>query len=138
MVLTRTNSTEAKPKPPTTGWSSLPSLRLKRIKRPVPIILHLDSSYVRNGITGWIHSWKKKGWRTADGKPVKNVELWTKLDELAGRFDIDWRWVKGHAGDLGNERADELANMGAAQFAGITGIRIHHASNLSGYGNHGP
>ena len=91
---------------------------LSAIKRPVPIILHLDSSYVRNGITGWIHSWKKKGWRTADGKPVKNVELWQKLDELAGRFDIDWRWVKGHAGDLGNERADELANMGAAQFAG--------------------
>ena len=83
----------------------------------MPIVLHLDSSYVRNGITGWIHGWKKKGWRTSDGKPVKNVELWQQLDLLAGKFDIDWRWVKGHAGDPGNERADELANMGAAQFA---------------------
>lgn len=90
---------------------------LSAVKRPVPIVLHLDSGYVRNGITGWIHGWKKKGWRTSDGKPVKNVELWQRLDSLAGKFDIDWRWVKGHAGDPGNERADELANMGAAQFA---------------------
>lgn len=90
---------------------------LSAVKRPVPIVLHLDSSYVRNGITGWIHGWKEKGWRTSDGKPVKNVELWQRLDSLAGKFDIDWRWVKGHAGDPGNERADELANMGAAQFA---------------------
>ncbi len=90
---------------------------LSAIKRPVPIALHLDSSYVRNGITGWIHSWKRKGWRTADGKPVKNVELWQRLDELAASHKIEWRWVKGHAGDPGNERADELANMGAAQFS---------------------
>lgn len=90
---------------------------LSAIKRPVPIALHLDSSYVRNGITGWIHSWKRKGWRTADGKPVKNVELWQRLDELAASHKIEWHWVKGHAGDPGNERADELANMGAAQFS---------------------
>lgn len=89
---------------------------LSAIKRPVPIILHLDSNYVKNGITGWVHGWKRKGWRTADGKPVKNVELWQQLDKLASELDIDWRWVKGHAGDPGNERADELANMGAAQF----------------------
>ena len=91
---------------------------LSAVKRPVPIVLHLDSSYVKNGITGWVHNWKRRGWRTGEGKPVKNVELWQSLDKLAASHTIDWRWVKGHAGDPGNERADELANLGAAQATG--------------------
>ncbi len=91
---------------------------LSAVKRPVPIVLHLDSSYVKNGITGWVHNWKRRGWRTGEGKPVKNVELWQALDKLAASHTIDWRWVKGHAGAPGNERADELANLGAAQATG--------------------
>lgn len=91
---------------------------LSAVKRPVPIVLHLDSSYVKKGITGWVHNWKRRGWRTGEGKPVKNVELWQALDKLAASHTIDWRWVKGHAGDPGNERADELANLGAAQATG--------------------
>ena len=74
--------------------------------------LYTDSSYVKNGITTWIHSWKQRGWRTADKKPVKNVELWQRLDALAGQHDVHWHWVRGHDGDPGNERADELANRG--------------------------
>lgn len=85
---------------------------LSALKRPCPIILHTDSSYVKNGITQWVHDWKRNGWRTADKKPVKNVELWQRLDALASRFEIEWRWVKGHNGDPGNEKADELANLG--------------------------
>lgn len=76
-----------------------------------PIRLHTDSQYVKNGITAWIRSWKRNGWRTADRKPVKNQDLWQALDsECAGR-KIDWRWVRGHAGHEGNERADELARL---------------------------
>lgn len=89
---------------------------LSAVKRPVKIILHLDSNYVRDGITSWIHNWKRRGWRLKNGTPVKNADLWQKVDALAARFDIDWRWVKGHAGEPGNERADELANKGAAPF----------------------
>ncbi len=85
---------------------------LRAIKRPCPMRIHLDSSYVKDGITKWIHGWKKKGWRTADGKPVKNDTLWKQLDALVAQHSIEWCWVKGHAGDPGNERADELANMG--------------------------
>lgn len=85
---------------------------LSALKRPCPIVLHTDSSYVKNGITQWVHGWKRNGWRTADKKPVKNVELWQRLDALASRFEIEWRWVKGHNGDPGNEKADELANLG--------------------------
>ena len=85
---------------------------LSALKRPCPIILHTDSSYVKNGITQWVHGWQRNGWRTADKKPVKNVELWQRLDALASRFEIEWRWVKGHNGDPGNEKADELANLG--------------------------
>lgn len=85
---------------------------LKSIKRPVPVVIHTDSSYVKNGITTWISGWKRNGWRTSDRKPVKNIELWQELDRLVAQHDIEWRWVKGHAGDPGNERADELANMG--------------------------
>jgi len=74
--------------------------------------LHTDSKYVQLGISEWIHSWKKRGWKTADKKPVKNEDLWRRLDELAAQHDIEWLWVKGHAGHEGNERADVLANMG--------------------------
>ena len=85
---------------------------LSVLKRPCPIIIHTDSTYVRDGITKWIRNWKRNGWRTADKKEVKNAELWQRLDELAERYEIEWRWVKGHNGDPGNEKADELANRG--------------------------
>ena len=89
---------------------------LNALKRPCEIDLHTDSQYVKNGLTSWIHGWKKNGWRTADRKPVKNVELWQALDEAVARHKIHWHWVKGHAGDEGNERADQLANEGMAPF----------------------
>jgi ribonuclease HI len=82
---------------------------LESLKRPCEIILHTDSQYVRQGVTGWIQNWKRNGWRTADKKPVKNEELWRRLDEARATHTIDWRWVKGHAGNPMNERADELA-----------------------------
>ena len=88
---------------------------LSSLNRRCKVVLYTDSEYVRNGITSWIHNWKARGWRTADKKPVKNVELWQRLDELAAGHDVTWRWVKGHAGDPGNERADQLANRGCAQ-----------------------
>jgi ribonuclease HI len=87
---------------------------LEALKRPCAVTLYIDSLYVLKGMTEWMRSWKAKGWRTADKKPVKNVELWQELDELVTQSGhvIDWRWVRGHNGDPGNERADELANMG--------------------------
>jgi ribonuclease HI len=88
---------------------------LEALKRPCSVALHIDSQYVRQGITQWIHGWKRNGWRTADKKPVKNAELWQRLEEAAARHSIDWRWVKGHAGDQMNERADELARQGVAE-----------------------
>ena len=89
---------------------------LDALKKPSRVELHTDSQYVMKGITQWIHGWKKNGWKTADKKPVKNVELWQRLDEARRVHDIDWRWVKGHAGHAENERADELARMGMAEF----------------------
>lgn len=74
--------------------------------------LYTDSQYVQKGITQWIHNWKRRGWRTADKKPVKNIDLWQQLDALASNHDVSWHWVKGHAGHDGNERADALANRG--------------------------
>lgn len=87
---------------------------LRALKRPCRVSLFLDSEYVRKGITEWIHGWKKKGWVTAAKQPVKNAELWQQLDALVhgGVHQIEWHWVKGHAGDPGNERADALANRG--------------------------
>jgi ribonuclease HI len=87
---------------------------LSALKRPCKVTLYLDSEYVRKGITEWIKGWKARGWRTAAKAPVKNVDLWQKLDSVvsSSAHDIDWRWVKGHAGDPGNERADLLANRG--------------------------
>ena len=85
---------------------------LRALSRPVKVVLHTDSKYVQQGITGWIKNWKKNGWKTAAKTPVKNVDLWKQLDLLASEYDIDWRWVKGHSGNEGNERADQLANDG--------------------------
>jgi ribonuclease HI len=85
---------------------------LAALKRPCRVILHTDSQYVQKGITEWINGWKARGWKTAAKEPVKNVDLWKKLDEVVRTHDIDWVWVKGHAGDEGNERADALANKG--------------------------
>jgi ribonuclease HI len=85
---------------------------LEALKRRCRVRLHTDSKYVQQGISEWIHSWKKRGWKTADKKPVKNEDLWRELDVLATQHDIEWLWVKGHAGHDGNERADELANRG--------------------------
>ena len=91
---------------------------LALLKQPSRVVVHTDSAYVKNGITTWIHGWKTRGWTTADRKPVKNVDLWQKLDALRGRHQVDWRWVKGHAGDPGNERADQLANRGVTDHSG--------------------
>ncbi len=88
---------------------------LEALKRPCRVRLHTDSRYVQQGITAWIHEWKKRGWKTADRKPVKNADLWRNLDETASRHDVHWEWVRGHADNEGNIRADELANLGAAQ-----------------------
>ena len=87
---------------------------LTALTRPCRVSLYLDSEYVRKGITEWIHGWKRKGWVTAARQPVKNAELWQRLDALVhgGSHKIEWHWVKGHAGDPGNERADALANRG--------------------------
>jgi ribonuclease HI len=85
---------------------------LEALKKPCEVKLHIDSQYVRQGITAWIHGWKRNGWKTADKKSVKNAELWQRLEEATKRHRIDWIWVKGHAGDPMNERADELAREG--------------------------
>ena len=87
-------------------------MALKEIKEPCEIILYTDSKYVLQGIEEWIHNWKKRGWRSANKKPVKNIELWKELDELRDEHNIKWNWVKGHSGDPGNETADMLANRG--------------------------
>ena len=85
---------------------------LNTLERPCRVILHTDSRYVMDGINDWLPNWKKRGWKTAARKPVKNQDLWQALDDAVGRHDIDWRWVKGHTGNAGNEMADELANRG--------------------------
>ncbi len=89
---------------------------LEALKKRSNVELWTDSAYVRNGITGWIHGWKKNGWRTADRKPVKNAELWQELDRLREKHQVTWHWLKGHAGHPENERADELARMAMAPF----------------------
>jgi len=88
---------------------------LAALKRRCRVRLHTDSRYVQQGITAWIHYWKKHGWKTAGRKPVKNADLWRSLDELAVQHDIEWVWVRGHADNEGNVRADELANLGVGQ-----------------------
>jgi ribonuclease HI len=89
---------------------------LEALKGPSQVELHTDSKYVQDGIAKWIHGWKKNGWKTADRKPVKNAELWQRLDAARQRHDVKWHWVKGHAGHDENERADELAREGMAPF----------------------
>ncbi len=89
---------------------------LNALNRPCSVALYTDSSYVKDGLTKWIHNWKRNGWKTAAKKPVKNVELWQALDEAVKRHQIEWHWLKGHAGDEMNERADALANEGMAPF----------------------
>ncbi|MDR2194987.1 MAG: ribonuclease HI [Gallionellaceae bacterium] len=85
---------------------------LEALKRPCRVVLHTDSKYVQQGIAEWLPNWKKRGWKTADKKPVKNEDLWRRLDEVAAQHEVEWMWVKGHAGHEGNERADQLANRG--------------------------
>ncbi|MCB4457522.1 ribonuclease HI [Leisingera sp. McT4-56] len=89
---------------------------LESLARPSTITVVTDSAYVKNGVTSWIFSWKKNGWKTSSKKPVKNVELWQRLDEAQRRHKVTWEWVKGHAGHPENERADELARAGMAPF----------------------
>lgn len=89
---------------------------LEALARSSEITVVTDSAYVKNGVTGWIHGWKRNGWKTAAKKPVKNVELWQRLDDAQARHDVRWEWVKGHAGHPENERADELARAGMAPF----------------------
>ncbi len=91
---------------------------LGALKRPCRIALYTDSKYVMDGLNQWLPNWKKRGWKTADKKPVKNQDLWQALDAAVERHEIEWHWVKGHAGHPGNERADQLANAGIATLAG--------------------
>ena len=91
-------------------------MALRAIKRSSDVVLHTDSTYLKDGVTSWMPKWKTNGWKTAAKKPVKNADLWRALDEAMTRHTIDWRWVKGHAGDPGNERADELARQGMAPY----------------------
>ncbi|PIE06786.1 MAG: ribonuclease HI [Rhodobacterales bacterium] len=91
-------------------------MALEVLDRPAAITVVTDSAYVKNGVTGWIHGWKKNGWKTAAKKPVKNAELWQRLDAAQARHQVDWKWIKGHAGHAENERADALARAGMAPF----------------------
>ena len=96
---------------------------LEALKRPAIVKLHTDSQYLRDGVTAWMGNWKRNGWRTRDRKPVKNDDLWRRLDEATKRHEIDWRWVRGHASDPMNERADELARRGMAPFLPVGAAR---------------
>lgn len=87
---------------------------LAALKRPCAVVIYTDSQYVKNGMEKWIHDWKKNGWKTASKQPVKNEDLWQQLDRLAAQHQIQWQWVRGHAGHAENERADALANQGVA------------------------
>ena len=87
---------------------------LAALKRPCAVVIYTDSQYVKNGMEQWIHGWKKNGWKTASKQPVKNEDLWQQLDRLAAQHQIQWQWVRGHAGHAENERADKLANQGVA------------------------
>lgn len=88
---------------------------LNALKKPSAVTLHTDSTYVKDGLTKWIHGWKRNGWKTAAKKPVKNKDLWQALEAACARHEMKWVWVKGHAGDEGNEKADELARRGAEE-----------------------
>lgn len=88
---------------------------LEALKRPSRVRIHTDSNYLKDGITKWIHAWKTKGWKTADRKPVKNVDLWQRLEQAGARHELSWHWVRGHSGHAENERADELARLAIMQ-----------------------
>jgi ribonuclease HI len=90
---------------------------LEVLKEPCEVLLHTDSTYVRSGILEWLPAWKARGWKTADRKAVKNQDLWQRLDAAAARHRVEWKWVRGHAGDPGNEKADQLANEGIGKIA---------------------
>jgi len=94
---------------------------LEALKRPCRVVVTTDSQYVRNGITDWIRRWRRNGWRTADRQAVKNSDLWQQLDQVAAGHEVEWRWVKGHAGHPGNERADRLATAAIAALRRPTG-----------------
>ena len=91
---------------------------LNALTRPCEVLLHTDSKYVMDGIGSWMPNWKKRGWKTASKKPVKNQDLWQALDEAQSRHDVTWKWVKGHSGNDGNEEADRLANLGIDELDG--------------------
>ncbi|HLV29405.1 MAG TPA: ribonuclease HI [Burkholderiaceae bacterium] len=95
---------------------------LRALKRPCHVIVHTDSQYVQKGMSEWLPNWKRRGWLTADKKPVRNADLWQALDALVAEHEVEWRWVRGHAGDPGNERADALANQGISKIAKRTEI----------------
>jgi len=97
---------------------------LKALKRPCEVVVHTDSQYVQKGMNEWLANWKRRGWRTADKKPVRNADLWQELDALVAQHQVEWRWVRGHAGDPGNERADALANQGVLKAAKHTEISM--------------
>lgn len=111
---------------------------LSALKRPCEVTIYLDSKYVMQGITEWIDGWKSRGWRTASKQPVKNVDLWQRLDALVhgSKHQIDWCWVKGHAGDVGNERADALANLGVEKVcaSASSANNAHLAANAADSG----
>jgi ribonuclease HI len=88
---------------------------LNALKKPSSVRLHTDSTYVKDGLTKWIHNWKRNNWKTSAKKPVKNKDLWQALETACERHEIEWKWVKGHAGDPGNEKADELARIGSEE-----------------------
>jgi ribonuclease HI len=92
---------------------------LNALTRPCEVVVHTDSQYVQKGISEWIHGWKARGWKTAAREPVKNVDLWQALDAAQARHKLEWRWVRGHNGHAGNERADALANRGVAAASGL-------------------
>ena len=94
---------------------------LEILKEPCEVLLHTDSTYVMKGLNEWLPGWKARGWRTADKKPVKNQDLWVRLDAAAARHKMEWKWVKGHAGDPGNEAADQLANEGILELTATEG-----------------
>ena len=98
---------------------------LEALTRPSRVRITTDSQYVKNGITQWIHNWKRNGWKTAAKKPVKNIDLWQELDQAVARHQVEWQWVKGHAGHPENERADALANLGIQEL--LAGAKSHAA-----------
>ena len=108
---------------------------LEALKRPSRVRLYTDSQYVQKGISEWVRGWKRKGWMTADKKPVKNVDLWKRLDELNAQHEVEWVWVRGHAGHPENERADKLANKGIPSSNGIPAD--DDTTSRTGHGNNG-